>query len=113
MEGPSVVSVRMWWFTAALCAIVIGVPPGSRLPVAVAAPATTQRSVTVTEESQGAHRGAPRAVRGGTRDRRPHCREPQGPRRGKVSDLHHGAETAGTTADRDGRDQGADDRLWV
>src|SRR5439155_694413 len=113
MEGPSVVSVRMWWFTAALCAIVIGVPPGSHLPVAVAAPATTQRFVIVPEESQVAYRGARRAVRGGTRDRRPHHGEPQGPRRGKVGDLHHGAETAGTTADRDGREQGADDRLWI
>ena len=56
MEGPSVVSVRMWWFTAALCAIVIGVPPGSHLPVAVAAPATTQRFVIVPEESQVAYR---------------------------------------------------------
>src|SRR5438094_6664829 len=56
MEGPSVVSVRMWWFTAALCALVIGVPPGSHLPVAVAAPSTTQRFVIVPEESQVAYR---------------------------------------------------------
>ncbi|HTE03979.1 MAG TPA: YceI family protein [bacterium] len=49
-------SVRMWWYTAALCAIVTGVLPESHLPVAVAAPATARRFVIVPEESQVAYR---------------------------------------------------------
>src|SRR5881628_2502720 len=56
MEGLRVVSVRMWWYTAALCAIVTGVLPESHLPVVVAAPATAQRFVIVPEESQVAYR---------------------------------------------------------